>query len=240
MAHVLVADDDPPIRDVLRYALVRAGHTVVEAADGRAAWAAFQGAQPPFDAVLLDIVMPEFDGLEVCRRIRGTHDTPILFLSSRDEELDRILGLELGADDYVTKPFSPREVVTRLKVVLRRVSRASGGVEPVAGPAGSPADDPAGILRGPLRLETHTHRCYWQDTELVLTVSEFELLRVLLTSPGRVFSRDALTDQAFGPDHHISDRTIDSHIRRLRRKFADLGADPIETVYGVGYRLGVP
>jgi two-component system OmpR family response regulator len=233
MAHVLVADDDPPIRDVLRYALLRAGHTVVEAADGREAWSAFQQAQPAFDAVLLDIVMPELDGLEVCRRIRAGHDTPILFLSSRDEELDRILGLELGADDYVTKPFSPREVVTRLKVVLRRVGRAQGS-------AGAPPGDGSTVAQGPLRVETHTHRCFWHERELVLTVSEFELLRVLLTSPGRVFSRDALTDHAFGPDHHISDRTIDSHIRRLRRKFAELGADPIETVYGVGYRLGAP
>jgi len=237
MAHVLVADDDTPIRDVLRYALLRAGHTLVEAADGREAWTLFQQAMPRFDVVLLDIVMPELDGLEVCRRIRAGHDTPIIFLSSRDEELDRILGLELGADDYVTKPFSPREVVTRLKVVLRRVMRAPGG----GGDAGAPehSDGASTIERGPLRLESLTHRCYWQGRELVLTVSEFELLRVLLSAPGRVFSRDALTENAFGPDHHISDRTIDSHIRRLRRKFAELDAEPIETVYGVGYRLGV-
>lgn len=231
MAHVLIADDDPHIREVLRFALVRAGHTVVEAADGREALACFHAAQPPFDCLLLDIVMPEEDGLEVCRRLRATHDTPILFLSSRDDELDRILGLEMGADDYVTKPFSPREVVTRLKVVLRRTQR---------GASTPPAPVPAAIHSGHLRLEPETHRCYWQERELVLTVSEFELLRVLLASPGRVFSRDALTDQAFGPDHHITDRTIDSHIRRLRRKFAELGADPVETVYGVGYRLSVP
>jgi two-component system OmpR family response regulator len=231
MAHVLIADDDPHIREVLRFALVRAGHTVVEAADGREAIACFHAAQPPFDCLLLDIVMPEEDGLEVCRRLRATHDTPILFLSSRDDELDRILGLEMGADDYVTKPFSPREVVTRLKVVLRRTQR---------GASTPPAPVPATIHSGHLRLEPETHRCYWRERELVLTVSEFELLRVLLASPGRVFSRDALTDQAFGPDHHITDRTIDSHIRRLRRKFAELGADPVETVYGVGYRLSVP
>jgi two-component system OmpR family response regulator len=231
MAHVLIADDDPHIREVLRFALVRAGHTVVEAADGREAIACFHAAQPPFDCLLLDIVMPEEDGLEVCRRLRATHDTPILFLSSRDDELDRILGLEMGADDYVTKPFSPREVVTRLKVVLRRTQR---------GASTPPAPVPAAIHSGHLRLEPETHRCYWRERELVLTVSEFELLRVLLASPGRVFSRDALTDQAFGPDHHITDRTIDSHIRRLRRKFAELGADPVETVYGVGYRLSVP
>ena len=231
MAHVLIADDDPHIREVLRFALVRAGHTVVEAADGREALACVYAAQPPFDCLLLDIVMPEEDGLEVCRRLRATHDTPILFLSSRDDELDRILGLEMGADDYVTKPFSPREVVTRLKVVLRRTQR---------GASTPPAPVPATIHSGHLRLEPETHRCYWREQELVLTVSEFELLRVLLASPGRVFSRDALTDQAFGPDHHITDRTIDSHIRRLRRKFAELGADPVETVYGVGYRLSVP
>lgn len=235
MAHVLIADDDPHIREVLRFALVRAGHTVAEAADGREAIALFHAAEPPFDCLLLDIVMPEEDGLEVCRRVRATHDTPILFLSSRDDELDRILGLEMGADDYVTKPFSPREVVTRLKVVLRRTQR--GAANGTGAPAAAP---PAVIHRGPLTLDPDTHRCYWHDRELVLTVSEFELLRVLLAAPGRVFSRDALTDQAFGRDHHITDRTIDSHIRRLRRKFALLDADPVETVYGVGYRLSVP
>lgn len=228
MAHVLVADDDPHIREVLRFALTRAGHAVAEAADGREALARFQAASPAFDVVLLDIVMPEEDGLEVCRRLRATSDTPILFLSSRDDELDRILGLELGADDYITKPFSPREVVTRIKVVLRRAQR-------VAVPAASQT-----IVQGPLRLDLETHRCYWQEREITLTVSEFELLRVLLSAPGRVFSRDSLTDQAFGPDHHITDRTIDSHIRRVRRKFSELGADPVETVYGVGYRLAVP
>lgn len=235
MAHVLIADDEPHIREVLRYALVRAGHTVAEAADGREALALVLAAQPPFDCLLLDIVMPEEDGLEVCRRLRATHDIPIIFLSSRDDELDRILGLEMGADDYVTKPFSPREVVTRLKVVLRRTLRGSLG-----GATSSAAPPQVAVHRGPLRLEPDTHRCYWENRELVLTVSEFELLRVLLGAPGRVFSRDALTDQAFGPDHHITDRTIDSHIRRLRRKFALLDADPVETVYGVGYRLSVP
>lgn len=230
MAHVLVVDDDNHIREVLRYALTRAGHTVVEAGDGRAALSSFTAAQPPFDAVLLDIVMPEEDGLEVCRRIRALADTPILFLSSRDDELDRILGLEMGADDYITKPFSPREVATRLKVVLRRTQRA-----PQATVGAAPL-----LVRGPLRLDLEAHRCFHAETEIVLTVSEFELLRVLLGAPGRVFSRDLLTDQAFGPDHHITDRTIDSHIRRLRQKFAALGADPVETVYGVGYRLAIP
>jgi two-component system OmpR family response regulator len=223
MASILVVDDDGHIREVVRFALEKAGHTVVEAADGAAALRSFR--EQPIDVVVLDIIMPELDGVEVCRRLRERSRVPILFLSSRDDELDRILGLEIGADDYVTKPFSPRELVARVKALLRRVS---GPIE---------ATEEAALRRGPLVLDLQRHRCLWEATEVILTVTEFGLLRSLMGLPGKVYSRGELVDRAYGLGHAITDRTVDSHIRRIRRKLGDIGADPIETVYGVGYRL---
>ena len=223
MATVLVADDDGHIRDVLRYALEKAGHTVFEAADG--AQTLRLAREQAVDLVVLDIVMPEEDGLTVCQRLRAERGVPIVFLTSRDDELDRVLGLELGADDYVTKPFSPRELVARVKAVLRRT---------VAKP-----DVPARVLRhGPLALDLERHRAAWGDTPVELTVTEFALLRTLLGMPGKVYTRGELVDRAWGIDHHITERTIDSHVRRVRRKLADAGGeDVVETVYGLGYRL---
>jgi two-component system OmpR family response regulator len=224
MAEILIVDDDGHIREVVRFALERAGHTVREAADGRAALAAIAARAP--DLVVLDILMPEEDGLSTCRTIRQRSRLPIIFLSSRDEELDRVLGLELGGDDYVSKPFSPRELVARVAAVLRRALPApaepeQGGLVEAAG----------------IRIDLARHRCELGGAELVLTVTEFELLRALVAAPGRVLSRGQLIEQLHGGQHHITERTVDSHIRRLRKKLAGAGADPIETVYGVGYRL---
>lgn len=231
MAAILVADDDGHIREVVRYALDRAGHTVYEAADGQAALARL--TEGGVDAVVLDIVMPELDGLEVCRRLRALPPplgaVPVLFLSSRDDELDRVLGLELGGDDYVTKPFSPRELVARLKAMLRRVQQ-------LAAPPPADSRDPE-LCHGPLRLDPARHRAWWRDAELVFTVTEFNLLATLMRRPGQVYTRDAIVDRVWGPGHAITDRTIDSHIRRIRKKLADEGGDVIETVYGLGYRL---
>ena len=229
MARVLIVDDDKNIREVVRFALSRAGHEVVEAADGRAALRAV--AEQTIDAVVLDIIMPEEDGLEVCRKIRAQpgpqRAVPILFLSSRDDEFDRVLGLEIGGDDYVTKPFSPRELVARVKAMLRRASMQQP--EPQA---------PSKMLEyGSLRIDPERHRCFWDATEIVLTVTEFSLLQVLLSRPGRVYTRDDLVDRVWGVGHHITDRTVDSHIRRIRAKFAERDGDPVETVYGLGYRL---
>ncbi len=224
MDRILVADDDGHIREVVRFALQQGGYEVVEARDGREACDRL--AAGGVDLVVLDIVMPEADGLEVCRRIRRTGNLPIIFLSSRDDELDRVLGLELGADDYLSKPFSPRELLARVRAVLRRLR------EP---PAAAPA--PEVLRRGPLEMDLGRHRCAWGGREVVLTVTEFALLRALLGAPGRVFSRDDLVDKAWGPGHSITDRTIDSHVRRIRQKLSAAGADPIETVYGIGYRL---
>jgi two-component system OmpR family response regulator len=220
---ILVADDDGHIREVVRFALAQAGFEVAEARDGREAIDRL--AAGGIDLVVLDILMPEADGLEVCRRVRRTSNVPIIFLSSKDDELDRVLGLELGADDYLSKPFSPRELLARVRAVLRRLR------EPPAAAATEL------LRRGPLEMDLGRHRCTWRGREVVLTVTEFALLQALLGAPGKVFSRDDLVDRAWGHGHAITDRTIDSHVRRIRQKLGAVGADPIETVYGIGYRL---
>ncbi len=225
MPRVLVVDDDPHIREVVRFALEKAGHLVTEAADGRAALARFDEVAP--EVVVLDVLMPELDGLEVCRELRKKTQVPILFLSSRDDELDRVLGLELGADDYVVKPFSPRELTARVKAMLRRAQ----------GAAGPPAPAEKLVRRGRLVLDPDRHRCTWDDREVALTVTEFGLLLSLAGVAGKVYTREELVERAWGIGHHITDRTVDSHVRRIRKKLADVGADPVETVYGLGYRL---
>ncbi|WP_164523596.1 response regulator transcription factor [Sphingomonas sp. S-NIH.Pt15_0812] len=225
---ILIADDDPHIRQLLVFALTKAGLDTIEAGDGEAALAAATSAAP--DLIVLDINMPRMDGIEVCRRLRATSDVPILFLSSRDDELDRVLGIELGADDYVTKPFSPREVVARVMAILRRVAARPPAV----------ADATASPLRcGRLSLDTDGWQADWAGQVVALTVTEFGILRTLATMPSKVFSRDAIIDRLHGPGFAITDRTIDSHVRNLRAKFARVGAeDVIETRAGIGYRLG--
>jgi len=232
LANLLLVDDDAHIREVMRFALEKAGHQVREAADGAAAFALF--LQHPFELVVLDIVMPEMDGLELCRKIRAHGALPIIFVSSRDEELDRILGLELGGDDYLTKPFSPRELSARVAAVLRR--SALPPVPPLAAELPAKPEPKAALRHGGVVLDRARHQCWVGGRELVLTVTEFELLRALLEAPGRVFSRGQLVEHAYGAGHYISDRTVDSHIRRLRQKLG-AEAEQVETVYGVGYRL---
>jgi two-component system OmpR family response regulator len=227
---ILIVDDDSHIREVVRFALEQAGFRAVEAADGREALARFEGTSP--DLVVLDITMPEMDGTDVCRVLRARSRVPIVFLSSRDDEVDRIVGLELGGDDYVTKPFSPRELVARVRAVLRRA------IPPATG-AGTHAGEPRALSHGALRLDLVGFRAFWNDSEVVLTVTEFGIVRTLLGYPGKVFSRSELMDGAYGHGTVVSDRTIDSHVRRVRQKFAQVGGDPIETVRGVGYQLAV-
>ncbi len=224
---ILVADDDPHIRQLLVFALAKAGLDTLEAGDGEAAIEMVARHQP--DLVVLDINMPRMDGIEVCRRLRAAGDLPILFLSSRDDEIDRILGIELGADDYVTKPFSPREVVARVMAILRRVAGRPPQVEANA----------AGLRHGRLTLDPDGWQAQWGDAAVSLTVTEFGILRTLASMPSRVFSRDALIDRLHGPGFAVTDRTIDSHIRNLRAKFGQFGAeDLIETRPGIGYRIG--
>ncbi|MEG3082069.1 response regulator transcription factor [Sphingomonas sp. PB2P12] len=227
---ILVVDDDPHIRQLLVFALGKAGLGAIEAEDGEAALALAAARLP--DLVILDINMPRMDGLEVCRRLRARGDTgggvPILFLSSRDDEIDRVLGIELGADDYVVKPFSPREVVARVMAILRRTTSPP--------PATNAGRD---LIQGRLRLELDGWRALWDHADVPLTVTEFQILRLLVSMPGKVFSRDAIIDRLHGPGFAVTDRTIDSHIRNLRAKFACVGAaDLIETRAGIGYRLG--
>jgi two-component system OmpR family response regulator len=223
---VLIVDDDPHIRQLLVFALGKAGLATREAEHGEAALA--QIAAGPPDLVILDINMPRMDGLEVCRRLRAQGALPILFLSSRDDEIDRVVGIELGGDDYVVKPFSPREVVARVMAILRRTGAA---------PA-TPAPE-AALSRGRLTLDAEGWVARWAGEDVALTVTEFSILQALASAPSRVFTRDAIIDRLHGPGFALTDRTIDSHVRNLRAKFARLGAhDLIETRAGVGYRLG--
>jgi two-component system OmpR family response regulator len=228
MSHkILVVDDDAHIREVLTFALGKAGMETREAGDGEAALAMVE-REPP-DLIVLDINMPRMDGLEVCRRLRASGDLPILFLSSRDDEIDRVVGLELGADDYVVKPFSPREVVARVGAILKR--GPGRGLEQ-AGPQ-------AAVVHNKLRLDPEAWEAFWAGAQVPVTVTEFQLLLLLASLPSKVVSRDAFIDRLHGPGFAITDRTIDSHIRNLRHKFGEAGAgDLIETRAGVGYRIG--
>lgn len=226
---VLIADDDPHIREVLAFALDKAGMQSRAVEDGEAALAEVARQKP--DLVILDINMPRMDGLEVCRRLRSESDIPILFLSSRDEEIDRILGIELGADDYVVKPFSPREVVARVTAILRR---SGAPVKAASGDSGS-----VSLQHGGVHLDLQGWRAGWRGADVALTVTEFSMLRALVESAGRVLSRDQLIDLIHGPGFAVTDRTIDSHIRNLRAKFAKVGCDDlIETRPGLGYSIG--
>ena len=222
---ILVVDDDPHIRQLLVFALAKAGLAVREAKDGEEALA--MAAEQPPDLMILDINMPRLDGLEVCRRLRPQVTTPILFLSSRDDEIDRVVGIELGGDDYVVKPFSPREVVARVMAILRRTQGA-----PLAAAA-------TGLSQGRLALDLDGWTARWGEEEVALTVTEFGILRTLASAPSRVFTRDAIIDRLHGPGFALTDRTIDSHVRNLRSKFGKVGGhDVVETRAGVGYRLG--
>lgn len=222
---ILVVDDDLHIREVIRVALKKAGMNVIEARDGKEALARFSADQP--DLIVLDIGMPEFDGLDVCREVRKSSDVPILFLSARDDEIDRVLGLEIGGDDYVTKPFSPRELVARVNVILRR--RAP---RPSLAEAGA-------LSKGQLSVDPEQHVATFAGTPLHLTAIEFGILRAFLTRPTAVFNREQIMSAAYQLNIQVSDRTIDSHIRNIRAKLAAVQCDNvIETVHGVGFKLG--
>ena len=221
MAAVLVVDDDAHIREVARFALAREGHAVELAADGAAALARL--ASGGIDLVVLDVLMPELDGLALCRRLGGR--VPIVFLSSRGEEADRVLGLELGADDYLAKPFSPRELCARVAAVLRRAAADRAALEP------TPV-----LALGPLAIDRDRHEVRLADRPLPVTATELRLLAVFAQHRGRVLSRAQLIATVYGGDHHVTERTIDTHIRNLRAKLAASGTHVIETVHGVGYR----
>jgi len=228
LAHrILIVDDEGHIREVIRVALKKAGMDVIEARDGKEALLRFAADKP--DLIVLDIGMPEFDGLDVCREIRKTSDVPILFLSARDEEIDRVLGLEIGGDDYVTKPFSPRELVARVNVILRRLAPRNGEAKA----------SPAALAQGGLLIDPEQHVATFAGTPLKLTAIEFGILRAFLTRPTSVFNREQLMRAAYQLNIQVSDRTIDSHIRNIRAKLAALACENvIETIHGVGFKLG--
>ena len=214
-AHVLVIEDEPRLAGVLRDYLHAAGCTTAWEADGAAALAAFDRERP--DLVLLDLMLPHRDGTALCADIRAVSVVPIIMVTARVDEVDRLLGLELGADDYICKPFSPREAVARVKAVLRRHRQ------------------PAAQQTGGLRIDEANCRIAWHGHGLDLTPVEFRLLRTLAVTPLRVWSRDSLMDHLY-PDHRIvTDRTVDSHVRNLRRKLIEAGAegDPIRSIYGL-------
>lgn len=219
--NVLIVDDEPHIRDVIRIALEMQGLRSVEAANGRAALTEFGRGQ--VDLVVLDIGMPGMDGFAVCKELRARSDVPILFLTAQDEEVERILGFELGADDFVGKPFSPRELMLRIRAILARGKLASEKT----------------LAHGRLVLNPGLHQAHLGAEALSLTATEFSLLSFLFHHKGQVFDRNRLIDAVYGGNVHLSGRTVDSHIRNIRAKAADLGcADIIETVRGVGVRLG--
>ena len=226
-ARIMVVEDEEALTELLRYNLEGDGYDVETVMRGDDADTRLKEHIP--DLIVLDIGMPEFDGLDVCREIRKTSDVPILFLSARDEEIDRVLGLEIGGDDYVTKPFSPRELVARVNVILRRLSPRNGEAKA----------SPAALSQGGLLIDPEQHVASFAGTPLKLTAIEFGILRAFLTRPTSVFNREQLMRAAYQLNIQVSDRTIDSHIRNIRAKLAALSCDNvIETIHGVGFKLG--
>jgi two-component system response regulator ChvI len=224
---IALVDDEESLRETVGFALRREGYRVESFADGLAAWQSFERSLP--DLAILDVLMPRMDGLELCRRLRALSERlPILFLTSRDEEFDRVLGLELGADDYLCKPFSMRELAARVKVLLRRAAHRQ-----------APPDEERVLEAGRLRLDLARYQAFWNGAPVPLTVTEFTLLHALARRPGHVKTRAQLLEEGYPHDAYASDRTIDSHVKRLRKKLAeaDPSSDAIETVYGLGYRF---
>lgn len=221
---VFVVEDEPQIATILRDYMTNAGYEVDVFGDGRSALEAFEQQHP--DLMLLDIMLPEVDGLTVCKEVRKVSELPIIMLTAKAEEIDRLLGLELGADDYICKPFSPREVVARAKANLRRWPQSGE----------SEQEPETGLVHQP-----ESQRYLYDGNHLNLTNTEYKLLALMHSSPGRVYSRAQLLDLCYDPDQDVSDRAIDSHVKNLRKKLkaAHPGGDLIHSVYGVGYRFEV-
>ncbi len=223
---ILVVDDEPKIVSTVQAYLEREGYQVVEANNGRQALDVFQREVP--DLIVLDLMLPEIDGLEVCREVRRTSEVPIIMLTARDEDADKLVGLELGADDYMTKPFSPRELVARVRAVLRRARSAK-----------TPDSSPKRIIHNELMLDEERFEATCHGHPLSLTPTEFRVLTALARNPGRVLSRAQLLD-ILGENYEGYDRTVDVHIKNLRRKLAAVGGEEgcaIVTVHGIGYKL---
>jgi two-component system response regulator ChvI len=229
MATVALVDDDHDVIELVATALESKGYNVVAYLDGQAALNGFKELQP--DLAILDIRMPQMDGIELLRRLRQKSDVPVILLTGRLDETDELIGLRIGADDFIRKPFSQRVLIERVRTVLRRVHAVAAASDRRAG------DNV--IEYGDLRINQERHSCTWKGRQVVLTVTEFRLLEVLASRPGVIRSRDALMDAAYDDQVYVDDRTIDTHIKRLRKKFraVDDLFDRIETLYGVGYRF---
>jgi two-component system OmpR family response regulator len=220
---ILLVDDEAHIREVVQVALTREGLSVRAASNGAEARAAF--ADGAFDLVILDVMLPDTDGLTLCRELRATQQKPVLFLTARGDEIDRVLGLELGGDDYVVKPFSPRELVARVRALLRRAYET-----------GEPAKAKEVLRHGPIQIDLAKHEVSVNGALVVLTPTELGLLAALIERPGVVLSRHQLMQRAYAWDNLVTERTIDTHVRRIRSKFKEHALDPISTVHGVGYK----
>ncbi len=229
MPTIALVDDDRHILTSVSMALEAEGYETNTYTDGVAA---LQGLEDnPPDMAIFDIKMPRMDGMELLRRLRQSTDLPVVFLTSKDDEIDELFGLKMGADDFIRKPFSQRLLVERVKAVLRRAQPRDG--------SGGPAEPTRAIERGRLVMDPDRHSCTWEGKPVTLTVTEFLILQALAQRPGIVKSRDALMDAAYDDQVYVDDRTIDSHIKRLRKKFKSVADsfDAIETLYGVGYRF---
>jgi two-component system response regulator ChvI len=237
MLTIALVDDDRNILTSVSIALEAEGYKVETYTDGASALDGL--LQRPPQLAIFDIKMPRMDGMELLRRLRQKSDLPVIFLTSKDEEIDELFGLKMGADDFITKPFSQRLLVERVKAVLRRgASREAANAAP--GTVAKPGTTQSKSLeRGQLVMDQERHTCTWKGLPVTLTVTEFLILHALALRPGVVKSRDALMDAAYDEQVYVDDRTIDSHIKRLRKKFkmADNDFDMIETLYGVGYRF---
>ena len=227
MTEICLIDDDQNILASLSLALKSEGYIISTFSDGLSGLNSLR--EDNYDIAILDIKMPRLDGLEVLKKLRQTSNLPVIFLTSKDEEVDQLLGLKMGADDYITKPFSQKLLIERVRAILRR----SKEVKDL-----NNTDSNDIIKRGKLSLNMSRHECFWNDLPIKLTVTEFLLLESLASRPGYVKSRDQLMSAAYDDDIYVDDRTIDSHIKRLRKKFKDLDEsfESIETLYGVGYR----
>ncbi len=223
-ARVLVAEDDVKQAYLVRVYLERDGHSVQVVGDGRTALERCRAYRP--DLVVLDVMMPGLDGLDVCRILRGESDVPILLLTARAAEDDLLTGLDIGADDYLTKPYSPRELTARVRALLRRSGRLS-------------TNDTTVLTVGDLRVDTGRFEVRLRERAVSLTAKEFGILAVLAAEPGRVFTRAQIIDRAFGFDHYVEERTVDAHVMNLRRKIEADPSEPryVQTVYGRGYRM---
>jgi two-component system response regulator ChvI len=240
MPTIALVDDDKNIVGSLSVLFENEGYTVNTYHDGVSALEGLK--EKPVDIAIFDIKMPRMDGMELLRRLRQESEMPVIFLTSKDDEIDELFGLKMGADDYIAKPFSQRLLVERVRTILRRAQARAGTLkedEPSAGGSGGKKSSEQVLERGKLKMDQERHTCHWDGKEVTLTVTEFLILQALATRPGVVKSRDALMDAAYDDQVYVDDRTIDSHIKRLRKKFkaVDRNFDVIETLYGVGYRF---